>query len=484
MDNIRLLVADDKENILKLFRDVFTEGFDVTTVADGNRALAMVLSGSFEVVVSDIRMPGIDGLTLLREIRRARPEVEVILMTAFASVPDAVQAMKEGAYDYLAKPFDPEEAVLLVQRAAERKRLKEQAENLRSVLLETYSFKNLVGNSSAMRKVFALLRRAADTHATVLISGESGTGKELVARAIHCTGLRKERRFVAVNCGAIPEKLMESELFGHRKGSFTGAIADKRGLFEEAEGGTLFLDEVGELPLPLQVKLTRALQERAVRRIGEATERAVDVRILAATNIDLKDTVKEGNFREDLFYRLNVFPIRLPPLRERQEDIPLLAAQFLERHGRPRKTPATGFTSEALGVLMRYDWPGNVRELENAIERALAVCDGSRIPVEALPEELTDAGEGRWAGDVSGSLSYQEAVKLAVDRVSRDYLIALMREFKGSVTQAAERAGMERESLHRLLRRYGLRSEAFREKDPVRNKQLQPGTPRVTRLIT
>ncbi len=470
MGNIRLLVADDKESILKLFQDAFAHGFDITTAADGQKALAMALNGNFDVVVSDIRMPGVDGLTLLREIKRARPEVEVVLMTAFASVPNAVEAMKEGAYDYLTKPFDPEEALLVVQRAAERKRLREQAENLRSLLQETYGFRNLVGRSPAMQKVFALLRRAAHTDTTVLITGESGTGKELVARAIHCEGLRKDRRFVAVNCGAIPENLIESELFGYKKGSFTGAIADKRGLFEEAEGGTLFLDEVGELPLPLQVKLTRVLQERAVRRIGEAEERPVDVRILAATNVDLKEAVKEGKFREDLFYRLNIFPIRLPPLRERREDLPLLAALFLERHGRQQKSPVTGFTPEALSALMRYDWPGNVRELENAIERALAVSDGPRIGMEALPEEMPEAGGTLRVDSVAGSLTYHETVQLAVDRASRDYLGALMREFKGNVTKAAERAGIERESLHRLLKRYGMRSEMFKEKDSALQK--------------
>ncbi|WP_077729684.1 sigma-54 dependent transcriptional regulator [Methylocaldum sp. 14B] len=470
MNNIRLLVADDKESILKLFQDAFAHGFDITTAADGQKALAMALNGNFDVVVSDIRMPGLDGLTLLREIKHARPEVEVILMTAFASIPNAVEAMKEGAYDYLTKPFDPEEALLVVQRAAERKRLREQAENLQSLLQETYGFRNLVGKSPTMRKVFELMRRAANAEATVLIMGESGTGKELVARAIHCEGLRKDRRFVAVNCGAIPENLIESELFGHKKGSFTGAIADKRGLFEEAEGGTLFLDEVGELPLPLQVKLTRVLQERAVRRIGEAEERPVDVRILAATNVDLKEAVKEGKFREDLFYRLNIFPIRLPPLRERREDIPLLAALFLERHGRQQKSPVTGFTPEALSALMRYDWPGNVRELQNAIERALAVSDGPRIGMGALPEEMPEAGGTPRISSAAGSLTYHEAVQLAVDRTSRDYLGALMREFKGNVTKAAERAGIERESLHRLLKRYGMRSEMFKEKDSAPQK--------------
>jgi DNA-binding NtrC family response regulator len=462
MSNARILVADDKENILKLFEKILADSFDVATVDEGNRALAMVLSGDFDVVVSDIRMPGADGFTLLREIKHACPEVEVILMTAYASVSKAVEAMKEGAYHYLAKPFDPEEALLVVQRAVERKHLKQQAADLRSALQGAYSFENLVGKSAAMQKVFGLMRRAAETDVTVLITGESGTGKELVARAIHCAGRRKERRFVAVNCGAIPENLIESELFGHKKGSFTGAVADKRGLFEEADGGTLFLDELGELPLPLQVKLTRALQERAVRRVGGAEERKVDVRVLAATNVDLKEAVRQGNFREDLFYRLNIFPIHLPPVRERREDIPALAALFLERHGRQWKDAPQGFTPEALSVLVRYDWPGNVRELENAIERALAVSDGPRIEINALPEEMARMGRSRFLNKKMTNLTYREVVNLAQDRASHEYLIALMREFGGNVIKAAESAGIERESLHRLLRRYGIRTDIFK----------------------
>jgi Response regulator containing CheY-like receiver, AAA-type ATPase, and DNA-binding domains len=471
MRNARILVADDKENILKLFEKILADGYDVTTVADGTRALAMALTGDFDVVVSDIRMPGADGFTVLREIKRACPDVEVVLMTAYASIPKAVEAMKEGAYDYLAKPFDPEQALLVIGRAVERKRLREQAADLRSLLEDTYRFENLVGKSPGMRKVFTLMRCAAEADVTVLITGESGTGKELIARAIHCAGKRKERRFVAVNCGALPENLIESELFGHKKGSFTGALADKRGLFEEADGGTLFLDEVGALPLPLQVKLTRALQERAIRRIGASEERPVDVRVLAATNIDLKEAVKEGAFREDLFYRLNIFPIHLPPLRERREDIPLLMATFLERRGQRERSLPTGFTPEALSALVRYDWPGNVRELENAIERALAVSDSSRIAIDALPEEVAGfAARTKCLPAHAGHLTYREVVDLAIDRASREYLIELMREFKGNVTQAAERAGIERESLHRLLRRYGIRADIFKDRNTATPK--------------
>ncbi len=461
MNPARILVADDKENIVRLFQRILEHDFHVTTAADGTRALAALESDSFDVVITDIRMPGHDGLEILREVKRTQPETEVILMTAFGSVQSAVEAIKEGAYDYLTKPFEPDEALLIVQRAVERKRLREQARDLRSVLAGSARFADVVAKSPAMHKVLDLLARAAESTATVLVSGESGTGKEVVSRAIHLAGPRRERRFVPVNCGAIPEALMESELFGHLKGAFTGAVADKRGLFEEADGGTLLLDEIGELPLGMQVKLTRALQERRVRRVGAAEERKIDVRVIAASNVDLKAAVAAGKFREDLFYRLNVFPIHLPGLRERREDIPVLAASFLARHAEGRAIE--GFTPEALSALMLYDWPGNVRELENAVERAIAVTTGSRIGVEDLPDEVALVGPHRAAVNVS-ELSYREVVDLARDRASRHYLVALMRRFAGNVTHAAEHASMERETLHRLLKKYGVRSDSFKER--------------------
>ncbi len=469
-----ILVADDKESILGLFRKILEDGFVVTTASDGREALAIALEGDIDVVVTDIRMPGLDGFELLREVKRERPDLEVILMTAFGSIDKAVEAMKQGAYDYLAKPFDPDEALLTVTRAVERKRLRDEARSLRLALASQARFENLIGRSEPMRRVFSLVGRAAQSDVTVLITGESGTGKELVARAIHQTSERKSGAFVAVNCGAIPETLIESELFGHLKGSFTGATSDRRGLFEEAQHGTLFLDEVGELPLLLQVKLNRALQERVVRPVGSSHERRVDVRVIAATNVDLRAATSAGRFREDLFYRLNIFPIRLPPLRERRDDIPLLAAHFLELHGQRSgaggpvlaTAPIEGFTPEALAALVRYGWPGNVRELENAIERAVTMRDGGRIPLDALPEEIMAEGATRASAAHSAGLarlSYRQAVELSRDRISREYLEALMREFNGNVTRAAEQAGMERESLHRLLRRYDVTTESFRE---------------------
>jgi DNA-binding NtrC family response regulator len=461
----RVLVVDDKENMLKLFAKILGEGYQLTTASDGDRAMALVGAQEFDVVVTDLRMPGADGFEVLKAVKARSPDTEVVMMTAFATVADAVEAMKQGAYDYLQKPFDPDAAALVVARALERKRLREQAATLRRELEGVYSFHNLVGKSAAMREVYRLLEQAAGLDITVLLTGETGTGKELAARAVHYHSARKERRFVPVNCGALPGELVESELFGHARGSFTGATGAKAGLFEEASGGTIFLDEVGELPLPVQVKLTRALQEREIRRVGDNAAVKVDVRVIAATHRDLKGEVAAGRFREDLFYRLHVFPIRLPPLRERREDIPLLAAHFLEKHARASRREVAGLAPEALRTLTGYPWPGNVRELENAVERAVAVAAGRELDQRDLPDEVREAQQGALPAEVLAGMPYREAVSVARDRMSRDYLVALMKEFGGNVTRAAERAGVERESLHRLLKRYGVRSDEFKRSD-------------------
>jgi DNA-binding NtrC family response regulator len=463
MSRPRVLVVDDKENMLRLFERILGEAYELETADSGTRALALLTGGSYDVVVSDIRMPDADGFVVLQEAKRRSPETEVILMTAYASVPAAVEAMKQGAYDYLAKPFDPDDAALVVARALERKRLRDEAASLRRELAERYGFERLVGKSPAMREVYALLERAAGLDITVLLTGETGTGKELAARAIHYRSTRREKRFVAINCGALPAELVESELFGHARGAFSGALSAKPGLFEEAEGGTLLLDEIGELPVQVQVKLNRALQEREVRRVGETRPIKTDVRVIAATHRDLKAEAQAGRFREDLYYRLNVFPVRLPPLRERREDIPLLAAHFVEKHARAHRRAVTGLDIEALRALTGYPWPGNVRELENAIERAVAVARAIEIAVEDLPAEVRDVTEdGPLPSELLVQMTYKDVVNLARDRVSRDYLTALMREFGGNVTRAAERASVERETLHRLLKRYGIRSDDFK----------------------
>ncbi|MBL8622938.1 MAG: sigma-54-dependent Fis family transcriptional regulator [Myxococcales bacterium] len=466
MTTARVLVVDDKPSFTKLFQRLLpADRFAVTTAEDGARALAMIAAGDFDVVVSDIRMPGADGLEVLRAARAHDPDVEVVLMTAFASVPAAVDAIRQGAYDYLAKPFEPDEAVLVVERALERRRLRQQARDLKRALDGIRRIDNLVARSPAMAPVLGLVPRAGASDATVLITGESGTGKEVVARAIHASGPRAAAPFVAINCGAIPEALLESELFGHVRGSFTGATADHRGLFEEAAGGTVFLDEIADLPLAMQVKLNRVLQERRVRRVGATVERAIDARVIAATNVDLKARVAAGAFREDLYYRLDVLHVPLPPLRDRREDIPALAAVLLERHGARRPAAPQGFTTEALAALVGYAWPGNVRELENAIERAIAVTDGPRIELEALPEAVSAVLRPRLTRGAETQLGYREVVDLARDRASREYLIALMQELGGNVSEAARRAGMERETMHRLLKRYAVRSDDFRVDD-------------------
>ncbi|HEY6003995.1 MAG TPA: sigma-54 dependent transcriptional regulator [Anaeromyxobacter sp.] len=463
----RVLVADDKENMRKLFAKILADGYEVETAEDGARAIGLVATREYDVVVTDIRMPGADGFELLAAVKARAPSTEVVLMTGYATVPDAVRAMRMGAFDYLEKPFDPDAALAVVARAAERKRTADAA-RLAVRPGEEDAFHNLVGRSAPMRAVYRLLEKAARTDATVLLLGETGTGKELAAKAIHYHSARREHRFLPVNCGALPPDLVESELFGHARGAFTGAAMAKRGLFEEAAGGTVFLDEVGELPLAVQVKLNRVLQDREIRRVGENAPVQVDVRVLAATHRDLREEVKAGRFREDLFYRLNVLAIVLPPLRERPEDVPLLAGHFLEKHARAVRRTLRGFAPGALGRLVAHGWPGNVRELENTVERAVAVAAGDEIQVEDLPPEvaLTSAapsapGAGPGIAGLA-ALPYKDAVAEARDRVSREYLAAIMKEFGGNVTRAAERAGMERESLHRLLRRYGLRSDDFK----------------------
>ena len=466
MAPVRVLVADDKENMLKLFAKILADGYEVETAEDGARALGLVATRDYDVVVTDIRMPGADGFELLAAVKARAPATEVVLMTGYATVPDAVRAMKMGAFDYLEKPFDPDAALALVARAAGHKRSADAARRATRPGEED-AFHNLVGRSAAMRAVYRLLEKASRTDATVLLLGETGTGKELAARAIHYHSPRRERRFVPVNCGALPGELVESELFGHAKGAFTGAAAAKRGLFEEAEGGTICLDEVGELPLAVQVKLNRVLQDREIRRVGDNAQLPIDVRVVAATHRDLREEVKAGRFREDLFYRLNVFPIVLPPLRERAEDVPLLSGHFLEKHARALRRTIRGFAPDALRRLVAHAWPGNVRELENTVERAVAVAGGDEILVEDLPPEiaLAQAAPPAAPGGLGAlaALPYKDAVAEARDRVSREYLAAILKEFGGNVTRAAERAGMERESLHRLLRRYGLRSDDFKD---------------------
>jgi DNA-binding NtrC family response regulator len=460
MTRSRILIVDDKENILNLLRRILEDSYDVVTAADAERALADVSGAMPDLVISDMRMPGMDGLSLLQAFKRKEPEVEVILMTAYGTVQKAVQAMKAGAYDYLAKPFEPDEVLLTVARALERKQLRAQARNLRFALHAADRYDRLVGTSPAMRAAFGLLESAATSEASVLLVGEPGTGKSLAARAIHHASARQAYPLATVECKIGTELDIASALFGSNGGGLLGVAGG--GERSAIRAGTVLLKDVDRLPLGLQAKLTQALERRRAPDAPSDDDAPV-VRVISTTKEDLKAATAAGLFRADLYYLLNVIGVRLPPLRERKEDIPLLAAHFLETHSGKHSRASEGFTGDALEALVHYDWPGNVRELESAIERAVAVIDDDRIPVEALPNDVRLWNTGDRALANLAQLSYREAVDVARDRGTREYLIALMREFGGAVTKAAERAGVERESLHRLLKRHGLRSNEFKD---------------------
>ena len=387
----RILVVDD-ERSMQEFLEIFfrSEGFDAVTASDVESALLHLESDEFDVVITDIQMPGGSGLELLTAAQRIAPETVVIMMTAFASTETAIAAMKQGAYDYITKPFKVDEIRIVVEKALEKKLLSSENRRLRSELRDRVRDRSIVGNSAPMQRVFEFVSQVANSKANVLLSGESGTGKEMVARAIHGGGDRREQPFVAVNCGAIPENLLESELFGHVKGAFTGAVQNKAGLFEVAESGTVFLDEIGELSLPLQVKLLRVIQERVFRRVGGTSDIRFGARIVAATNRQLEGEVSAGRFREDLYYRLNVIEIPVPPLRTRKDDIPLLVRHFIEKYTAELEKPVEGVSDDAMARLIEYDYPGNVRELENVIERAVALCRGDTIDLDVLPPTVLE----------------------------------------------------------------------------------------------
>ena len=389
MPKARILVVDDEKSMRDLLSITLEkEGYDVLTAPGGEPAIETLHREPVDGVITDLRMPKVDGLQVLRAAKEISPDTAVIVITAVASTETAVEAMKLGAYDYITKPFKLDEVNLIVRNALERKRLRDENLYLRKQLETQHRFENIIGKSGRIAEVFDTIRKIADSPSTAMITGESGTGKELVARAIHFNSYRRDKPFVSVNCGAIPEGLMESELFGHVRGAFTGAVSNKVGLFSAAEGGTLFLDEITEIPALLQVKLLRAIQLREIRRVGDTKDLKTDVRLIAASNRDLEEAVQEGILREDLFYRLNVIPIQLPPLRERREDIPLLVAHFLQKFSKELGKDVRGVAPEAMAVLERYRWPGNIRELENVLERAIVLGAGEMLGVEALPESV------------------------------------------------------------------------------------------------
>jgi two-component system response regulator PilR (NtrC family) len=450
----RILVVDD-ERSMQEFLEIFfrREGFDVTTAGDVETALLAIEADDFDVVISDVQMPARSGLDVLRGVKEVSPDTVVIMITAFANTETAIAAMKEGAYDYITKPFKVDELRLVVEKALEKKCLASENRRLRSELRSQLGKRSLIGNSPAMQRVYELIGRVADTRTHVLISGESGTGKELVARAIHEGSERREHPFVAVNCGAIPENLLESELFGHVKGAFTGAVQNKAGLFEVAEAGTLFFDEVGELPASLQVKLLRAIQDKKIRRVGGTSDRDVDVRIVSATNRRLEEEVAAGRFREDLYYRLNVIQIAVPPLRERMEDLPLLVHHFLERYAGELGKPVQGFGDAAMQRLLAYRFPGNVRELENVVERAVALSRDPVIDVDALPPAIVNPGRGSSAQLIPAS-------GVQIDEVVNDFerriLLEALQRTGGVKKRAAQLLGISFRSFRYRLEKLGL----------------------------
>ena len=457
-DKGTVLVIDDRENMLKMMRDLLRERFEVVTSNGGAPGLEQFRNHPTDVVVTDIRMPEIGGMDVLRQVKKHNPDTEVILMTAYGEVTQAVEALKEGAYDYVIKPFEPEEMILAIEKALERKRLRERTEILQQEVEGKFGLPNVVGDSDAIRRLCEVARKAANSDATVLLTGESGTGKEVFARAIHYSGARSKGRFLAINCAAMPKDLIESELFGHVKGAFSGATRDKPGLFEQANGGTLLLDEITELPFEMQAKINRALQEREVRRVGDSRDRPVDVRIIAATNQDVRQALEDGRLREDLYFRINVFPIYLAPLREREGDIPLLARHFVASSTGGRADRYT-IEPDAMQKLLDYSWPGNVRELQNAIERATVLCEDGRLTADMFLLGDDDRPRSGGRAGVPIDLSYRDAMERMRLQCQREYLIAVLKRAEGNVTKAAEAAGIERESFHRLMRKCSLRSE-------------------------
>jgi DNA-binding NtrC family response regulator len=456
MQTATILVADDDAVARELLAEALRkEGYAVEAYASGEEVIARGRRGRVDLVLTDIRMGAVDGLTVLREFKRMSPNTAVVVLTAFGSLEGAIEAIKQGAYDYLAKPFKKEDIKLIVKRSLEHCRLVQENMRFREELKHKDEWTPLVGSSPAMLEVYKLVARVTESKSTVLLQGESGTGKELIARAIHANGSRREKPFVPVNCGALPDTLLESEMFGYEKGAFTGAVGSKVGLFESANGGTLFLDEIGDLGKDLQVKLLRVMQDQEVRRVGGTTSTLVDVRIIAATNRDLEQLVKDGKFRDDLYYRLKVVPITLPSLAERREDIPMLVHHFLQKCAAGTNHAVRGILPETMAVLMHYHWPGNVRELENVVERAVSLSHGPLLTPEDLPAGIRQAAAGEGEAKLSRTNQDDEAY-LTLEEVEKRHLMRVLKETKGNKVKAAKILGIDRRTLYRMAERFGL----------------------------
>ncbi|MHB8380887.1 MAG: sigma-54-dependent transcriptional regulator [Candidatus Binataceae bacterium] len=459
----RILLLDDEPDMLENCRRILVRaGHECLVSNDPAEGIAMLESALPDLLITDLRMPLIDGLEIMRRARALDPARPVIMLTAFATVESAVAAVRAGAFDYLAKPFTMDQLRLAAERALAQRSLMIENRNLRAQLSGVFGFENIVGSSLAIQRVIDFVRKAARSEANILVLGESGTGKELVARAIHANSPRTAGAFVPVDCAALPENLLESELFGHERGAFTGAVASKPGLLETAGGGTVFLDEIGELPIGLQAKLLRAIQEREIRRVGGTRQVRIDVRILSATNRDLRAAVAAGQFRGDLFYRIDVIDVTLPPLRERKSDIVLLAQRFLERFRGDGQSAPRSFEPDAIAALEAYQWPGNVRELQNVVERACALTEGPSLSLRDLPDKIRSPQslpppEPGTAASDDTALSFREAKAKWIEELEGKYIRDMLARFHGNVSQAARTAQMDRTTFHRLLNKHRIR---------------------------
>lgn len=455
-----VLIVEDHDRLRdQLGKFYEQEGFRVTTASSGEEGVEKLAQEKFSIVVSDVQMPGLDGFQLARHVREKYPETDVILITAFGNVKQAVEAMKLGASDYITKPFQPEAIRLVSEKLIEKKRLQEEVRELRSRVQDVQNLENIISKSPKMSKVFDLIRSLAAMDSGVMITGETGTGKELVARAIHNLGRRKAKQFIAINCGAFPDTLLESELFGYEKGAFTGAVQSRPGKIEVADGGTLFLDEIETMALPMQVKLLRVLQERELERLGGNRKLKVDMRVIAATNVDLLLCLTRGTLREDFYYRINVIPIQLPPLRERLEDLPLLINHILEKHPVARERAIRQVSSEVLDQMLAYRWPGNVRELENILERAIVKCQGPTIVDVDLPVVSHSAAVSTYIASNDAALTLKQWLL----KSEKEYLRALLMKHEGSIAATAVEAKVDNKTLYRKMKRHGLQKESFKE---------------------
>ncbi len=461
--NYSVLVVDDEPGMREFLEIMLTkEGYEVSIASNGEEAIEKIGKESFDLAIVDIQMPGINGIEVLRNTREKNYNTTIIMITAFASHESAIEAMKLGAYDYITKPFKIDEIKLVIKKSLDKNVLEKENTRLKKELETKYGFENFIGSSNSIQQIFSLINRVSELNVNVLVSGESGTGKELVARAVHYSGSRKDGPFIPVNCGAIPETLIESEFFGHAKGAFTGATRDKKGLFEEANGGTIFLDEIGDLPIHLQVKLLRVLEEKKVRPLGKTESVSIDVRIISATNKNLEQEIMDNKFREDLFYRLNVIKVAMPPLRERKDDIPMLALHFLHKFATEMDKKITGISNEALEELEKYHYPGNIRELENIIARCVALETNEIIKKDSLPKLNT---EGDYI-DLTDTLNAKDSIDLVLGDVEKQIIENALKSSRGNKSETAKMLGITLRSLRYRLAKHRIYDEQL-NREPI-----------------